>query len=144
MKKLQSKIQSVRWKIADWLSFLACKLRGHKWYLGRAWHAVPGNRATDLQQSIWQRCVCLDLEASNNDADLLENIEAELDELAQLAGENWGHITPKVTQDAAAAEWDAEYQKFWDDCAKQCRCPDGVCGGVLQGGLCDTPPDKGD
>lgn len=84
------KFTNVRWRIADILSFIACKLRGHKWYLGRCWHSVPGNRAADLKSSIWQRCVVLSLDAK--DSEWIDKIDIELTELGQLAGENWGHI----------------------------------------------------
>jgi len=44
-----------------------------------------------------------------------------------------------VTPEQAHAAFDAEYEKWWDDCADKCRCKDGPCAGVLQGGICDTP-----
>ena len=76
-----------RWRLADWLSWLACKLRGHKWYLADTWCGVGGNRAAELKQALWELCVSKD----GNDTKWLAKIEPALDELGQLAGENWGH-----------------------------------------------------
>jgi hypothetical protein len=84
-----------RWKIADILSLIACKLRGQKWYIADNWSGVPGNRAAELKQSVWERCVALELTADNKDPEWLDAIDRELTELGQIAGENWGHINAK-------------------------------------------------
>ena len=84
-----------RWKLADWLSWAACRLRGQKWYVGEAWHSVPGNRATELQQKIWEDTVLISYPFREEDEDARARIEKNLAELAQAAGESWGHIWPK-------------------------------------------------
>ena len=84
-----------RWKMADILSIIACKLRGHKWYIADNWAGVPGNRAAELKQSVWERCVALEVTAENKDTEWLDAIDRELTELGQIAGENWGHINDK-------------------------------------------------
>ena len=83
-----------RWKIADILSLVACKLRGHEWYLADVWHGVPGNRAAELREKVWQNAVLL-TPAREYKSDLMAELESDLNELAQLAGENWGHIKAK-------------------------------------------------
>ena len=88
-------VKNIRHWIADRLSFAACRLRGHKWYLGDSWHSVPGNRATDLSQRIWTDVVFISVPFKDEDQDARARIEKHLEELAQLAGENWGHIWPK-------------------------------------------------
>lgn len=75
-------MKNLRRIIADWLSFIACKLRGDKWYEADAFHGVPGNRAAELRTQIWQSIY------GNADEKTYDNLQ----ELAQLAGENWGHI----------------------------------------------------
>ena len=91
---LQRFVRRLRWTLADWLSFSACKLRGQKWYRGDCWANAPGNRAADLKQSVWERCVALELCADNKDPEWLNKIDVDLSELGQIAGENWGHIMP--------------------------------------------------
>ena len=88
-------MKDMRWKIAGWLCLIACKLRGQKWYVGEAWHAVPGNRATELQQKIWQDVILISIPIKDEDEDARNRIEKHLNELAQAAGESWGHIWPK-------------------------------------------------
>lgn len=83
---------SIRCRIADWLSRMACWLRGHKWYVADAWHGVPGNRAAELQQRLWQAYVLM---WDKTDKEEIESVEQDLNELAQAAGQNWGHIWPK-------------------------------------------------
>lgn len=90
-------MRNLRWKIADWISWIACKLRGHDWYLGEAWYAVPGNRAADLQQLIWTDIVLIATPFSSADKDALDRTGKHLAELAQAAGENWGHIKHNST-----------------------------------------------
>lgn len=94
---MSERIRKWRWCVADWLSFAACKLRGQKWCLSSAWHGVPGNRAADLQQQIWTEAVAQILRFSDEAEyrEYIESLESKLWELAQLAGENWGHIQPK-------------------------------------------------
>lgn len=83
----------LRWKMADYLSRIACWLRGHKWYVADAYAGVPGNRVNELHSQIREQFI-LRIDVIN-DADQLEFVESKLDELAQMAGENWGHIWPK-------------------------------------------------
>ena len=85
-------LKTLRWNMADWLSLLACKLRGQPWYRGDSWAGPNGNRAADLKQSIWERCVALEAFAENKDPEWLDKIDRELSELGQISGENWGHI----------------------------------------------------
>lgn len=84
------KFPHVRNRLADWLSFLACKLRGDRWYVADTWHGIPGNRAAELRQQIFLWCVL----TANNDWPLKE-VEPQLEELGQLARENCGHVWPK-------------------------------------------------
>lgn len=88
------RLRRFRWQLADQLSRLACWLRGHAWYSPNNMSGVPGNRAADLKQSIWERCVVLS-NSPTDDADTLGTIDKDLTELGQLAGEQWGHIWPK-------------------------------------------------
>jgi hypothetical protein len=94
-KQMTRCIQAIRWRIADWLSRVACWLRGHSWYVADAWHGVPGNRVSELSQRIRDELI---LRIDLNDEDenqAFQRATAELEELAQMAGENWGHIWPK-------------------------------------------------
>lgn len=85
-------MQAARWRLADWLSYFACRLRGHKWYVPLNWAAVPGNRAADLRQSIWERLAVSQLDADPAERhEQLHRFDVDLMELAQLANENWGH-----------------------------------------------------
>lgn len=84
----------LRNRIADWLSRIACWLRGHKWYVADTFYGVPGNRAAELQQQVWVD-VCILAGNSPEDREALGTIDARLNELSQLAGENWGHVWPK-------------------------------------------------
>lgn len=81
---------NIRWKIADWLSFVACKLRGHRWVqMPDNYPGIYGNRAAALKDRIWTLAVL-----ANHPkpwTDFLDEISIKLDELGQLAGENWGH-----------------------------------------------------
>lgn len=95
----------LRWFIADWLSYAACRLRGQKWYCSSNWAGVPGNRAADLKQSVWERCVALEACSTFKDPEWLDNIDRELTELGQIAGENWGlNPRPKNTEPVNAHE----------------------------------------
>lgn len=89
-------LKSVRWWLAYRLCWLAARLRGEKWYVGDSWHAAPGNRASELEQRIWQHAV---IGSTITDAELkketLNDIERDLSELSQAAGAAWGHIWPK-------------------------------------------------
>lgn len=86
---MKDRIRRLRWQIADMLSFAACRLRGQKWYIANTFQGVPGNRASELRQGIWTGCVLL---ASGKDNEMLSDVSRNLDELAQMAGENWGHF----------------------------------------------------
>lgn len=86
--KLKWQWQRLRWAVADWFSYLACRLRGQPWYLGDTWAGVPGNRAAELRQCVWERIVAL----NSNDYEWLDKIDRDLTELGQMAGENWGHF----------------------------------------------------
>jgi hypothetical protein len=88
--------QAIRWRIADYLSHLACLLRGHRWYLPDQWHPVPGNRVADLRQSIWLNCVLM-CPVAGDYREHLDDTDRKLAELAQLAGENWGHRPSSAT-----------------------------------------------
>lgn len=81
-------MRRLRWIIADYLSRAACWLRGHSWYVADCFYGVPGNRAAELKQRIWINCTML----NHEDAERLAIIDHDLSALAQLAGENWGHI----------------------------------------------------
>lgn len=83
-------------RLADWLCRIASWLRGEKWYVADAWHGVPGNRASELRQRIWQKCVAL--QVGHDDKSWLTEIDRDLTELAQAAGESWGHVWPKEEQ----------------------------------------------
>lgn len=91
LNKPGSQWRHLRWKLADVLSFLACRLRGQKWYIGNCMADVPGNRAAELKQRIWESCVVLNFTAESKDKEWLDMIDRELTELGQIAGENWGH-----------------------------------------------------
>lgn len=91
MTKLQWKFGGLCWRLADWLSFLACKLRGHKWYPICAGYGIHGNRASDLKHKVWELSVFSAARTNFSHQDDLDEIEKALGELAQLAGENWGH-----------------------------------------------------
>lgn len=82
----------LRWTVAGWLCWLACKCRGQRWYVGDNWAGVPGNRAAELKQAIFEECVT---SYAGEREEFLSVVEPKLDELAQLAGEAWGHIQPK-------------------------------------------------
>jgi hypothetical protein len=88
-------IGQLRQKLAGRLCWLACLLRGDKWYLGEAWHGPPGNRSADLQHLIWLDVVLISFPFKEEDEDALNRIEKHLAELSQAAGESWGHIAPK-------------------------------------------------
>ena len=87
--------QRCRNRLADWLSRFAAWLRHEKWYVSDSWHGVPGNRAAELRQQIWVDVVCLSVPIDEDDRDRLGAISNRLNELAQAAGEKWGHIEPK-------------------------------------------------
>jgi hypothetical protein len=92
---MKRRIEHIRWNIADWLSWLACKLRGHRWYVADAWYGVPGNRANELKSQIRDQLILLADFQNESDRDKLDLADERLDELCQMAGENWGHIWPK-------------------------------------------------
>lgn len=83
----------LRWKLADGLSWLACKLRGHNWsQLPDNYPGVYGNRAAALKDRIWQLAVLANYPKPATD--YLDEIETNLGQLGRLAGENWGHFSP--------------------------------------------------
>lgn len=87
-------LHRLRWQLADILSWLACKLRGHRWYMADTWHGVPGNRAAELGERIREDFILrIDWQTEK---DAFERVESEIEELAQMAGENWGHVYPKT------------------------------------------------
>lgn len=88
--------RNIRWFLAAWLRRIACWIMGEKWYVSDCWAGAPGNRAAELRQQIWEWMVS---EAVCNGDGLkdLDGIEKALSELAQIAGESWGHIYPKET-----------------------------------------------
>lgn len=81
-----------RW-LADRLAYATCKLRGHKWYRTSIW-GLPGNRAWELKNEIW--CSLVSSYIDNKDG--VYAIEDGLNELAQMAGEAWGHYEPNPPQ----------------------------------------------
>ena len=83
---MSEKMSNIRWKLADVLSRLACWLRGKKWY-AHTGYGLHGNRASELSQRIWELCVL----QGHEDKEFLDEVEPRLQELARLAGENWGH-----------------------------------------------------
>lgn len=88
----KERVTGWRWRLAGWLSYLACRLRGQKWYVGDTWHGVQGNRAAELKQKIWLDAVsqiCRFREEQEYQ-EFIDDLEPRLDELAQLAGENFG------------------------------------------------------
>lgn len=95
-----TRMHRFRWATADWISRLACWLRGHKWYVADAWAGVPGNRANELQSQLHE---CLVIQTDFEDDSSMETLkrgEEILDELAQLAGCNWGHIWTEAQKTA--------------------------------------------
>lgn len=84
--------KNVRWWLAGWLCRFACWLRKEEWRVADTWHGVPGNRANELRQQIWVEVVTSNL---RDDQQALDSIDRNLAELAQAAGEAWGHIWPK-------------------------------------------------
>ena len=82
----------IRLRVAGWLCRFAAALRGEKWYVADTWHGVPGNRAAELKQRLWTDYV---LAWDKEDKDALEGVDRDLTELAQAAGEAWGHVWPK-------------------------------------------------
>jgi hypothetical protein len=95
IKTIVPKTNWIAWRLAGWLCRIACVLRKQKWYVGEAWHSVPGNRAADLQQQIWSDVVLISFPFKGEDEDARDRIGKNLNELAQAAGESWGHIWPK-------------------------------------------------
>jgi hypothetical protein len=87
---MKTKLRELAWRLADVLSWLACKLRGNAWYRADNMAAVSGNRAAELRQTIWERVVVMKPQ-SETDQEWLNAIDRELTELGQIAGENWGH-----------------------------------------------------
>lgn len=90
MKSLLSTdlVRQARWRVADFLSWAACKLRGHTWtQLPDNYPGIYGNRAAALKDRLWHLAVLI----TYPDAEHLDEIGDKLDELGRLAGENWGH-----------------------------------------------------
>lgn len=95
-------VRKVYWwraSLAGWLSRAAAWLRQEEWYVADNWASVPGNRAAELQQGIWERCVLLSVPPTDMDMDTLNEIERRLTELSQLANAAWGHVQPKDRRD---------------------------------------------
>jgi hypothetical protein len=91
---MKDRIRSLRWRMADWLSYAAVRLRGQRWHLASACYGVHGNRAAELNQMITDTyLVSADLTDPNH-FDRTGRFMIHLDELSQLAGENWGHMNP--------------------------------------------------
>lgn len=89
------RVHRLRWALADRLSRLACCLRGHRWYVADAWHGVPGDRVNELRSQIWDEMIILANLHDETHVGALNRADEKLGELAQFAGENWGHIWPK-------------------------------------------------
>jgi hypothetical protein len=92
---MNRRIHKLRWFLADWLSWCACKLRGHRWYVADAWHGVPGNRVNELESQIRDQLIFLADFQNESDRDKVNLADECLGELCQMAGENWGHVWPK-------------------------------------------------
>lgn len=92
--------RNCRWRLADRLCWMAVQLRGQKWYVSETDASLPGNRAAELSQSIFERCVAqVDL-TNPEHQDFIDGVQRDTGELAQLAGEAWGHVWPKNKQKA--------------------------------------------
>lgn len=81
----------MRWNLADILSKVAVRLRGQKWEpIG--FYGIHGNEAAYVKNLIWQTLVLEKFKwDTEDDRETVRMIGEELDKLAQLAGENWGH-----------------------------------------------------
>lgn len=79
-------IDEGRWWLAQRTARFTAWLRSEKWYPLDNMAGVPGNRAAELRQQIWERVVSIN--AAENDIDPIDD---KLAELAQLANEAWGH-----------------------------------------------------
>lgn len=86
-------MKTFKWWLSHRLAWLVCWLRGEKWYVSDNWASVPGNRTAELVQNIWENVVIL--WASRDDRQELDTIDRDLKELAQIAGESWGHLKRK-------------------------------------------------
>lgn len=87
--------RNIRWFIAAWLRRIACWIMGEKWYVSDCWASTPGNRVAELHQQIWEWMVSQTDLTDRDRRDELDSIGKRLSELAQIAGESWGHIYPK-------------------------------------------------
>lgn len=83
-------MRRIRWRIADYLSRIACWLRGHEWKEMNCYHGPYGNLVAELKTQIWHEIVSS--HTVEHHGDMLESVDDKLTKLAQLAGENWGHI----------------------------------------------------
>lgn len=97
-ERCQEAPRNCRFRLADRLCWMAVKLRGQKWYVSENYAPVPGNRAAELNQSIFERCVSRVDVTKPDDQEFLDGVQRDAGELAQLAGEAWGHIWPKNQQ----------------------------------------------
>lgn len=87
--------RNARFTLADWLARWAAWCRGERWYVADAWHGVPGNRAAELRQQIRDELIGRLRFSDDEGRETIERVERLSAELAQLAGEKWGHVWPK-------------------------------------------------
>lgn len=87
-----------RW-LADWLCYAAVRLRGDRWYVSDNCAGMPGNRAAELKQSIFERCIAQVDVSDPEQMDFVSAVDREAAELAQLAGEAWGFVWPAAAAD---------------------------------------------
>lgn len=86
---------NIRSWLACWLARAVCWLRGEQWYVADAWYGVPGNRAAEIRQQIRDELILnLDLN-DEEEKEAFHRVERLSAELAQGAGESWGHVWPK-------------------------------------------------
>lgn len=93
MKSLFGRYPFRNW-LADRLCRAAAWLRRETWYVSDNWAGVPGNRAAELEQRIWE-CVLYEFDSSRNEWGHLDQLQRDLGELAQAAGAAWGHVDRK-------------------------------------------------
>lgn len=84
-----------RYSLAGRLARVVCWLRREKWYVADAWHGVPGNRVAELRQQIRHEFLVRMNFSDEDDKEAFEKVNRLCDELAQRAGETWGHVWPK-------------------------------------------------
>jgi hypothetical protein len=96
LRSFRERAEDARWWLAGWLAWAACRLMGHRWYVADVWHGIPGNRAAELEQMVWEKAVLLQaIHGEQMKQDTLQELEPALRELAQAARAVSGHVWPK-------------------------------------------------